>query len=672
MKALILNSGIGKRMGVLTKEHPKCMTEISACDTILSRQLRQIADAGIKEVVITTGFYDKVIREYCFSLNLPLKYTFVQNPKYDSTNYIYSIYCARDFLRDDDILLMHGDLVFQDIVLEDILESKESCMAVSTTLPLPEKDFKAVIRKEGSIEKVGIEFFENAAAAQPLYKIFNEDWNVWLDNIIRFCEHNTVNCYAENAFNEVSDTCRIYPHDVGMLLCGEIDTPEDLAMMKQKLEVVTQKTVYLCFSTDVIHSGHISIIAKAAKLGKVIAGVLTDEVVASFKRFPLLPFEERCNLIANLKGISEVVPQTTLSYADNLRKYKPDYVVHGDDWKTGHQKETRNEVLSVLEEYGGSLIEYPYSKNENYVKIEGRSREQLSTPEARRSRLRKLLSMKKTVRIIEAHSGITGLIAEKTVVMQNGKAYQFDGMWVSSLCDSTAKGKPDIELVDMSSRMRTIDDIMEVTTKPIILDGDTGGLTEHFVYNIRTMERVGVSAVIIEDKTGLKKNSLFGTDVVQTQDSIENFCAKISAGKKALKTKDFMLIARIESLILERGMDDALKRAFAFVEAGADGIMIHSRKKDPAEIFTFCEEFRKKDTVTPLVVVPTSFNTVTEEEWEKRNVNIVIYANQLTRSSIPAMQKTAELILASHRAKEADDSLMSINDILTLIPTDEE
>lgn len=669
MKALILNSGIGKRMGVLTKEHPKCMTDISEKDTILSRQLRQLSECGITDVVITTGLFDDAIKEYCSSLNLPLNYTFVQNPLYDKTNYIYSIYLARDHLVDD-IILMHGDLVFQDIVLDDVVEKKDSCMVVSSTLELPEKDFKAVVI-DGKIQKVGIEFFDNAVAAQPLYKLFKADWTKWLEKIVEYCEAGTVSCYAENALNEIAGSCIILPYDVGSILCGEIDTPGDLSVMKDHLRKLEMKTVYMCFSTDVIHSGHINIISKAAKLGRVIAGILTDEIVSSYKRYPLLPYDERKKVMGSIKGISEIVPQITLSYADNLRKYKPDYVVHGDEWRDGVQKEIREEVISVLNEYGGTLIEYPYSKEGVYSQLETKIRDQLATPEVRRARLRKLLSMKKTVRIIEAHSGITGLIAENTVVMQNGKAYQFDGMWVSSLCDSTAKGKPDIELVDMSSRMRTIDDIMEVTTKPIILDGDTGGLAEHFVYNIRTMERVGVSAVIIEDKTGLKKNSLFGTDVVQTQDTIEHFCEKISAGKRALKTKDFMLIARIESLILERGMDDALTRAFAFVKAGADGIMIHSRKSDPTEIFTFCSEFRSKDPVTPLIVVPTSFNSVTEEEFAERGVNIIIYANQLTRSSIPAMQNIAKTILETHRAKEADDMCMPIKEILTLIPVDD-
>ena len=373
-------------------------------------------------------------------------------------------------------------------------------------------------------------------------------------------------------------------------------------------------------------------------------------------------------MLQSIRGVYRTVEQNSLSYADNLRKLRPDYVVHGDDWKSGVQKPIRDEVVSILNEYGGELVEYPYSNDERYRALEQRSREHLSIPDIRRGRLRDLLAMKPTVSNLEAHSGITGLIAENTVVVKEGKAFQFDGMWVSSLCDSTAKGKPDIELVDMSSRLRTIDDIMEVTTKPIILDGDTGGLIEHFVYNIKTLERMGVSAVIIEDKTGLKKNSLFGTEVAQTQDCSEHFCEKIAAGKRALKTKEFMLIARIESLILERGMADALKRAFAYVAAGADGIMIHSRKKSPEEIFEFCERFREKDPVTPIVVVPTSFNTVTEEEFAQRGINIVIYANQLTRSAFPAMQKAARTILENHRAKEADDLCMPIKDILTLIP----
>ncbi len=374
-------------------------------------------------------------------------------------------------------------------------------------------------------------------------------------------------------------------------------------------------------------------------------------------------------IVAGIKGVSAVVKQEDISYREPLRRMRPDYVVHGDDWVTGFQKPVRDECIQLLAEYGGELIEYPYSINTQYDRLEAAARSQLSIPDIRRGRLKWLIEKKSMITCMEAHTGLTGLIAEKTVIMEEGTIRQFDGMWVSSLCDSTIKGKPDTELVDFSSRMNTINDIMEVTTKPIILDGDTGGLTEHFVYTVRSLERVGVSAIIIEDKTGLKKNSLFGTEVPQQQDTIENFCYKIAEGKRAQKTKDFMIIARIESLILEKGIDDALTRARAYVAAGADGIMIHSRRKEPDEVFTFVQQFREENQRAVLVVVPTSYNAVYEEEFKRRGVNVVIYANHLIRSSYPAMQKTAETILRCHRAKEADEQYcMPIKSILSLIP----
>ena len=669
MKALILNSGLGSRMGVLTSEHPKCMTEISTGETILSRQLRQIADAGIEEVVITTGYYDGVLVQYCLSLELPIHFTFVKNPIYDKTNYIYSIYCAREHL-DDDIILMHGDLVFENEVFDRVMASEVSCMTVSSTLPLPEKDFKAQV-VDGKVMKVGVDIFNEAMEAQALYKLFKEDWKVWLGKIEEFCENDNRKVYAENALNELNGAANITALDVENLLCSEVDNPEDLAVVTTKLKEIESRTVYMCFSTDIIHGGHIAIIKKAHKLGRLIIGVLSDEAVVSYKRLPLVPASERKIMFENVAGVYKVVDQRTLSYKENLEKYKPAIVVHGDDWCTGFQKPIRDEVVSVLASYGGRLVEFPYSSDQKYEEIQARTRAELAMPDIRRGRLRKVLETKGLVTAMEAHDGLTGLIVENTVVHQDGGAHQFDAMWVSSLCDSTAKGKPDIELVDMTSRFRTIEDITEVTTKPIIFDGDTGGKTEHFVYTVRSLERLGVSMVIIEDKTGLKKNSLFGTEVMQTQDSIENFCAKIQAGKRAQRTKEFMICARIESLILEKGLDDALERAFAFAEAGADAIMIHSRKKDPSEIQAFIEGFRAKDTTTPIVLVPTSFNSVTEEEWKERGANIIIYANQLMRAEVPAMQKAAETILKYHRAEECDAMLMPFKAIIRMIPVEE-
>lgn len=655
-------------MGKACRLRPKCLTEITAGQTILSRQLQQLAHTGICEVVITTGPFADLLQDECRSLELPLHLTFVHNPVYQDTNYIYSIYCARQLL-DDDILMLHGDLVLEQGVLDAVATSRESCMAISSTQPLVQKDFHAVVQN-GRVTNIGTDCFDGTVAAQPLYKLYRDSWKPWLDQIVRDCENGDVTCYAEHAFNKISDQCGIRPLDIRNLLCGEVDCEKDLEKIRSQLAASTQRTVYMCFATDMIHSGHIAIIKKAARLGKLVAGVLTDEAVAGYRRFPLMPFAERKAVLENITGVGGVVCQETLSYKENLEKYRPDYVVHGDDWADGFQKPVREEVLSVLAGYGGMLVEYPYAGGERYAQLERRTRAELSLPDVRRAGLKKLLALKGMITALEAHSGITGLLVERTAVYEEGRVRQFDAVWVSSLCDSTAKGKPDIELVDMTSRFRTIDDIMEVTTKPVIFDGDTGGLTEHFVYTVKTLERMGVSMIIIEDKTGLKQNSLFGTEVEQTQDTVAHMAAKIAAGKKAQKTKDFMICARIESLILEQGMEDALLRADAYVRAGADAIMIHSRKKDPDEVFVFLEKFRCRNRTTPVVVVPTAFASVTEEQLRERGANVVIYANQLTRAGFPAMQKAARTILKNHRAKECDAMCMPIREILTLIPQD--
>lgn len=369
MKALILNSGLGHRMGVLTSEHPKCMTEISATDTILSRQLKMIAAVGIKDVVMTTGYFDDVLVNYCKSLNLPLQYKFVRNPIYDQTNYIYSIYCAKDYLVNEDILLMHGDLVFEASVLDDMLAFENSCMKVSSTIELPKKDFKAVVH-DGKIEKVGVEFFDDAMEAQALYKLNRKDWQIWLDKICEFCENDNRKCYAEAALNQVSDKCVIYAFDVEDRLCSEIDTPEDLAVVKFRLHAIENRTVYMCFATDMIHGGHIAIIRKACKLGNLIIGVLSDDAVVQYKRYPLMPFSERKILFENIVGVSRVVEQKTLSYKDVINDLNPDYVVHGDDWKDGIQKTVRTEVIELLAAYGGKLVEFPYSREKKYDEIE--------------------------------------------------------------------------------------------------------------------------------------------------------------------------------------------------------------------------------------------------------------------------------------------------------------
>jgi len=428
------------------------------------------------------------------------------------------------------------------------------------------------------------------------------------------------------------------------------------------------KKVYVGMSADLIHPGHVNIIKEADKLGEVIVGLLTDKAIASYKRLPYMSFDQRKEVIENIKGVSKVVPQNTLDYSYNLESIKPDFVVHGDDWKEGVQSKTRQQVIDCLSKWGGELIEVLYTQDISSTQLNKSLMELGTTSDIRRARLRRLINAKPVVRILETHNALSALIAENTVVERNGKDVSFDGVWSSSLTDSTSKGKPDIEAVDTTSRVNSVNEVFEVTTKPMIFDGDTGGKTEHFEFTVKSLDRIGVSAIIIEDKTGLKKNSLFGNDVFQTQDSIENFCDKISRGKLAQISDDFMIIARIESLILEAGMEDALTRADAYINAGADGIMIHSKHKNPAEIIEFMQKFREKNKITPVVVVPSSFNSVTIEEFEEMGANVVITANHMLRAAYPAMLKVAQSVLRNGRSLEAEPDCMSIKEILEFIP----
>lgn len=425
------------------------------------------------------------------------------------------------------------------------------------------------------------------------------------------------------------------------------------------------KKVYIGMSADLVHPGHMNILKVGASLGEVTVGLLTDKAIASYKRLPYMTYEQRKAVIENIKGVKEVIPQDTLDYRPNLELLKPDIVVHGDDWKTGVQAKTRQQVIDTLNKWGGELVEPSYTDGISSTALNKSLKEIGTTPDIRRSRLKRLIDAKPIVRIMESHNALSGLIVEN---IKSDSGVEYDGMWSSSLTDSTSKGKPDIEAVDVSTRINTINEIFEVTTKPMIYDADTGGIAEHFAFTVRTLERTGISAVIVEDKTGLKKNSLFGNDVEQTQDSIENFCYKIQTGKKAQITDDFMIIARIESLILEKGMKDAITRAKAYIEAGADGIMIHSRQKSPNEILEFCKILRDYNKDIPIVVVPTSFNQITAKELSDAKINIVIYANHMLRAAYPGMKNVAKSILENDRSYEAEKELLPINEILDLIP----
>lgn len=429
------------------------------------------------------------------------------------------------------------------------------------------------------------------------------------------------------------------------------------------------KIVYLGMIADIMHPGLINIINRGAEYGDVVIGLFTDKAIATHKRLPYLTYEQREIVVRSIQGVADVVPQDDWSYVPNLVKYKPDYIIHGDDWLEGPDKYIRDEVFKVMEGLGGKVIEIPYTKGITSSGLAEELESLGTTPQARLKSLRRLITAKPIVRIMESHCGLTGLIIEHTKVEVGNEIREFDGMWASSLTDSTSKGKPDIEAVDLTTRLHDLNDSLEVTTKPVIYDGDTGGKTEHFVFTVRTLERLGVSAVIIEDKVGLKQNSLFGTDAVQTQDTIEGFCSKIQAGKEAQVTRDFMIIARCESLIAGKPVEDALERCHAYVAAGADGIMIHSKNKDGQDIKEFCQRFREVDNHTPIVAVPTTYGQFTEAELAEWGINIVIYANHMLRSAYPAMVKCAERILETTRCQEASEEYcMPIKQILNLIP----
>ena len=428
------------------------------------------------------------------------------------------------------------------------------------------------------------------------------------------------------------------------------------------------KQVYLGITGDIIHPGIINIINEGARLGELTVGLLTDSAIASHKRLPYLTYEQRETVVGNIKGVARVVPQEDWSYVPNLRKYKPDYIIHGDDWKSNYLSRIRDEVFAVMKEWGGQVVEIPYTQGINSSSLAESASSIGTTPDVRRATLRRLIAAKKIVRIMEAHSGLSGLIVENAEVEKDDGIHRFDGMWSSSLTDSTSKGKPDIEAVDLTTRLHSLTDILECTTKPIIFDGDTGDIPEHFVFTVRTLERNGVSAVIIEDKKGLKKNSLFGTEAKQVLATEEEFCEKIAAGKKAQVTKDFMIIARIEEIIAGYSVDEAIAKAFAAVRAGADGVMIHSKDKTGMDIKEFCQKFRAEYKSIPIVLVPTTYNQFTEDELAGWGANIVIYANHMLRASYPAMVRCAETILKAERSLEANDICMPIKQILELIP----
>jgi phosphoenolpyruvate phosphomutase / 2-hydroxyethylphosphonate cytidylyltransferase len=428
------------------------------------------------------------------------------------------------------------------------------------------------------------------------------------------------------------------------------------------------KTVYIGMTADILHHGHVNVIEHGRKYGDIIVGLLTDRAVSKFKRLPYLEYEHRKHIIENISGVVKVIPQDDWDYAPNLRLVRPNFMIHGDDWLDGPQYEYRKRAFEAMNEWDGQIIEVPYTQGVSSARLDVQMRALGTTPDIRLRQLRRQLRASGFARAMEVHSPLCGLIVESLEEERDGLPVRFDAMWSSSLTNSTVHGKPDIEALDHTARLSGVNDIFEVTTKPLLYDADTGGRIEHFTFTVRSLERMGVSGVIVEDKIGLKRNSLLGADANQQQDSIEQFASKIAAGKSAQVTNEFMIVGRIESLVLNAGIDDALHRAHAYVDAGADGIMIHDSDEDPSDIFKFCDRFRANDTNSVVVVVPTAYNTVYEHELATRGANIVIYANHLLRAAYPAMVRVARVILEKGRSFEADQGCMSIEQILKLVP----
>jgi phosphoenolpyruvate phosphomutase len=434
--------------------------------------------------------------------------------------------------------------------------------------------------------------------------------------------------------------------------------------MKKKIQ---KKRVYVGFAADILHKGHINILKTASKLGEVTVGLLTDSAISSYKKFPLLDYKEREIVLKNIKHVKKVVKQDSLDYRKNLLRFKPNFVVHGDDWKDGIQREARQKVISTLKKWSGKLVEVQYTKNISSSQIKSKILEIGTSPGSRLSRLKRLIKAKKIIKIIESHNALTGLIVENLKIFKNKEFMEFDGMWSSSLTDSAVRGKPDNQAVDYSTRISGLSEILDVTTKPVIFDADNGGRIEHISYLIKSLERIGVSAMVIEDKIGLKKNSLFKDQKGIKQDSIKNFCKKLIRAKQSKSSDDFFIVARIESFILGKGVDDALKRAEAYSKAGADAILIHSKEKKPNEIFAFSKKFQKSKYLKPLIAVPSTYSKTYERDLLKNGFKIVIYANHFLRAAHLATKKVAKSILTNQRSFESEKYIDSIQEIISLI-----
>lgn len=685
--AIILAGGKSRRLGELTNTIPKSFLQINN-KKLIEYHLDMLSQRGITTVTIVIGYLQELFMSTLGTSYQNLSINYVVCEDFETTNHGWGLYLTKDRCREMNkpVLIIHADNFYDPGLLDHLLSSEYENVIIADAGYEPRTNDELVIFGEKNrVDNLAFTRENKGLGVGEFIGVHK--WSLpftlqFFDYLERYFPQKGKTHGYDRILGDFIMESRAelhYIHSQGRPWIN-INHPEDYETAKEKLyhkiykkiesgNAEKNKIIYLGVSVDFIHHGHLNLINEARKLGDtIVIGLLTDKAIASYKGLPHLTFEQRKIIAENIKGVTMVIPQETLDYTTNLRKIKPDIVVHGDDWRTGIQQGIREKVITTLQEWGGELVEIPLTPGISSHLLRKYAVEIGSTPEVRMKKLKRLIQAKPIVRVLEAHNGLSALIVENSKVLKEEKQEEFDGIWISSLTDSSAKGKPDTELVDFTSRLDTIHHILDATTKPLIVDGDTGGPLEHFMFMVRTLERLGISAVIIEDKVGLKRNSLLGPEVAQEQDSIKNFTAKISAGKKAQATDDFMIIARIESLILKAGIDDALIRANAYIQAGADGIMIHSKEKNPTEVFEFCHRYSSFQQKVPLVVVPSTYSQVTEAELQQGGAQMVIYANHLLRSAYPAMIKTAEMILTHQRALEVEPTCLPIAEIITLIP----
>ncbi len=406
------------------------------------------------------------------------------------------------------------------------------------------------------------------------------------------------------------------------------------------------KTVYVGMSADLVHPGHINLLREAASLGRVTVGLLTDRAISSYKRMPFLTFEQRRAVIEHIAFVTAVVPQDTLDYTDNLRLLRPDFVVHGDDWRNGVQAQTRRRVLDVLREWGGTLVEPPYTEGISSTALRMAAMDIGFAPGVRQRRLRRMLDCKPLVRVMQAHDGLSAHIVDRLEETTQGAPREYDAIWVDSLAGAPIRGKPDPLPFDLSSRLVTLHEILDATTKPLICNAGGAGHAAGVTAAVRTLERIGVSAIVIDTEVTDRRAVPAMAASAPPQDDMAAFIREIAAARDARVTPDFMIIARINDRTRDCGADRMMARAAAGVDAGADAVMCDSDPVNPDGIFDLCRRYRRLMNGHPLLVGLSGTEGLQEHDLASAGASMVVYTDTLLRAAREAMISAASQVLS--------------------------